>query len=94
MLAAFVRLFCMVLSTFVHVPALLLVCNCLVALGKALTDAEIVDQITTFLLAGHETTANTLAWAVHLLSRNPSIQVFQMMQLRCGLSCPPLLGFH
>ena len=32
------------------------------------------DQISTFLLAGHETVANMLAWTFHLLSLSPVIQ--------------------
>jgi cytochrome P450 len=36
-----------------------------------LTDAELRDQLVTLLLAGHETTATTLAWAWHDLARNP-----------------------
>lgn len=30
------------------------------------------DEVTTFMLAGHETTANALAWTWHLLARNPA----------------------
>ena len=29
------------------------------------------DEVVTLLIAGHETTAMTVAWAVHLLGRNP-----------------------
>jgi cytochrome P450 len=36
-----------------------------------LTDAELRDQLITLLLAGHETTATTLAWSLHELSRDP-----------------------
>ncbi|WP_026877435.1 cytochrome P450 [Jiangella gansuensis] len=32
------------------------------------------DQAVTLLLAGHETTANTLAFAFHLLAQHPSVQ--------------------
>ncbi|MFB8276884.1 cytochrome P450 [Nocardia colli] len=39
-----------------------------------LTDIELVDQITTFFGAGTETTASTVAWALHLLARHPEIQ--------------------
>jgi cytochrome P450 len=35
---------------------------------KRLTDREIRDQALTLFLAGHETTANALAWTWHLLS--------------------------
>ena len=39
--------------------------------GRPLTDTEIGDELATFLLAGHETSANTLAWAFTLLSAYP-----------------------
>ena len=37
-----------------------------------LTDPEITDEVATFLLAGHETTSNTLAWTLALLSAHPA----------------------
>ena len=40
--------------------------------GSPLTDTEIADEVATFLLAGHETTANTLSWSLALLSAYPS----------------------
>ena len=39
--------------------------------GDALTDAELRDQLVTLLLAGHETTATALAWALYELGRDP-----------------------
>ncbi|MBD8868216.1 cytochrome P450 [Nocardioides donggukensis] len=39
--------------------------------GDALSDAELRDQLVTLLLAGHETTATALAWALHELGRDP-----------------------
>ena len=39
--------------------------------GMPLTDAEIGDEVATFLLAGHETSANALAWSLALLSAHP-----------------------
>jgi hypothetical protein len=41
--------------------------------GSLLSDEEIQDQLTAVVAAGHETTANTLAWAVERLSRHPGI---------------------
>ena len=32
------------------------------------------DELVTLLLAGHETTASTLSWALHLLDRHPEIR--------------------
>jgi cytochrome P450 len=40
--------------------------------GSALTDTEISDELATFMLAGHETSAVTLSWALALLSAYPS----------------------
>src|SRR5215467_7015172 len=40
--------------------------------GRPLTDNEICDEIATFILAGHETTANALAWSLALLSAYPA----------------------
>jgi cytochrome P450 len=39
--------------------------------GTGLGDREVRDQAMTILLAGHETTANALAWTFYLLGRHP-----------------------
>jgi cytochrome P450 len=39
-----------------------------------LTDQEVRDQVLVFLLAGHETTAIALTFALHLLGRHPETQ--------------------
>lgn len=41
------------------------------ATGRSMPQAEIRSNILTFLSAGHETTANTLAWSMFLLSQTP-----------------------
>ncbi len=38
--------------------------------GQAMSDEELRDQMVTLLLAGHETTATALAWAVHHIIEN------------------------
>jgi cytochrome P450 len=38
-----------------------------------LSDQEIADQLKAVVAAGHETTANTLAWAMERLSRHPAV---------------------
>jgi cytochrome P450 len=40
--------------------------------GEALTDKELRDELMTLVLAGHETTANQLAWAWERLVRHPA----------------------
>jgi cytochrome P450 len=42
--------------------------------GSGLTDREVRDQAMTILLAGHETTANTLAWTFYLLGKRPEVR--------------------
>lgn len=40
--------------------------------GRGLADDEIVDELLTLLVAGHETTAIALAWAFYWLLRSPA----------------------
>jgi cytochrome P450 family 135 len=40
--------------------------------GEALSDKEVRDELLTLVLAGHETTANSLAWIWERLVRNPA----------------------
>jgi cytochrome P450 len=42
--------------------------------GETLDDAEIRDQVLIFMLAGHDTTAIALTFALHLLGRHPDAQ--------------------
>lgn len=42
--------------------------------GGAFTTEEMVDQVAIFFLAGHETSASTLAWALYLLAAHPDWQ--------------------
>jgi cytochrome P450 family 135 len=39
--------------------------------GRPMTDAELRDELMTLLVAGHETTATALAWALERLVRHP-----------------------
>jgi cytochrome P450 len=39
--------------------------------GEAMTDQELRDELVTLLLAGHETTATSVAWAIERLVRHP-----------------------
>jgi cytochrome P450 len=42
--------------------------------GSGMTDAQVRDEAITIFLAGHETTANALAWTWYLLARNPEAE--------------------
>jgi cytochrome P450 len=40
--------------------------------GRPMPDRQVRDEVLTLMLAGHETTANALAWTWLLLERNPA----------------------
>ncbi len=42
--------------------------------GGGMTDEQLRDEALTLFLAGHETTANALAWTWHLLAANPEAE--------------------
>jgi len=42
--------------------------------GQGMNDRQVRDEVVTLLLAGHETTANTLTWTWYLLSQSPEIE--------------------
>jgi cytochrome P450 len=52
--------------------------------GEALSDKELRDELLTLVLAGHETTANSLAWAWERLVRNPAAQRALVAAVRSG----------
>lgn len=38
---------------------------------EAMSDRQLIDEVMTLIIAGHETTASALAWTWYLLSRHP-----------------------
>ena len=42
--------------------------------GGVMTDQQVRDEVMTLFLAGHETTANALAWTFLLLSKHPHLR--------------------
>ena len=42
--------------------------------GKGFSDEQLVDEVATMILAGHETTATALSWALYLLALDPETQ--------------------
>ncbi|CAG8614232.1 4348_t:CDS:2 [Gigaspora margarita] len=43
-------------------------------IDEQLTHVELIGQVMTFLVAGHETTSTALSWALYFLAKNPDIQ--------------------
>ncbi|KAK3394828.1 cytochrome P450 [Podospora didyma] len=54
------------------------------------TDENLVDQLMTFLAAGHETTASSMTWAIYLLSKHQDVQTRLRAEIRERL--PPIDG--
>jgi cytochrome P450 len=50
--------------------------------GSALSERQLRDEVLTFLLAGHETTALALSWTWHLLAAHREIEVELERELR------------
>lgn len=42
--------------------------------GNHFSDAELLDELMTLIVAGFETSANTLNWVWYLLARNPAVE--------------------
>jgi len=42
--------------------------------GKPMTDEELRDELMTLLVAGHETTATAIAWALYWIHKLPSVR--------------------
>jgi len=49
--------------------------------GRTMTDAEITDNLLTFVTAGHETTALGLAWTFHLLAQHPEHEAMVLAEI-------------
>ena len=60
--------------------------------GSAMTDRQLRDEIMTFLLAGHETTAVSISWTWYLLSQHPEVgqKLRQELQAVLGGRVPQL----
>ena len=52
--------------------------------GRPLSDTELRDELMTLLVAGHETTATALAWALELLGRHPDVLAKLLADERSG----------
>lgn len=42
--------------------------------GAPFTEREVMEQVSTVFLAGHETAASSVTWALYLLARDPALQ--------------------
>lgn len=57
--------------------------------GSRLSDAELTDHLLTLLVAGHETTAIALAWAIYWLARTPEALASLRAELEANADAEP-----
>jgi len=57
--------------------------------GSGLSDRQARDEVMTMFLAGHETTANALAWTWQLLGQHPDVQERARSEVRAVLGGRP-----
>lgn len=50
--------------------------------GSSMSDQQVRDEVVTLMLAGHETTALTLSFALHCVARNPSVQAVLLAEIQ------------
>lgn len=62
--------------------------------GQRMSRLQLRDEVLTFLAAGHETTANGLAFTLHLLARNPLWQERAVEEIRAVVGDGPLTFEH
>jgi cytochrome P450 len=64
--------------------------------GERMTAQEVRSNILTFIAAGHETTANSLAWSLFLLSQSPQwrecVEAEVDREIGSSLHPPPFAG--
>lgn len=57
--------------------------------GEGMSDRQLRDELMTMFVAGHQTTANALAWTWYLLSKNPETEQCLQVELSSGLGGRP-----
>ena len=62
--------------------------------GQPMSDEQITDNLLTFLLAGHETTAKALTWTLYLLARAPQWQQRVREEVAAVAGGEPITAAH
>jgi cytochrome P450 len=58
--------------------------------GEKFSDAEVRDELVTILLAGSETSANTISWVFYELSRSPQVEQRLLAELDAVVGSGPV----
>ncbi|HJT85909.1 MAG TPA: cytochrome P450 [Nitrososphaeraceae archaeon] len=62
--------------------------------NTGLSDIQLRDQIITFLIAGHETTANALTWTFYLLTQNSHVEENLFQEIKTVLKDKKIPSFR
>jgi cytochrome P450 len=64
--------------------------------GGQMTNKQVRDEAMTLFIAGHETTANALTWALYLLAQHPDVESKLLDELRTVLNdrLPTMADLH
>ena len=57
--------------------------------GEGIDETQVRDEIVTLMLAGHETSANALAWTLYLLATHPEVEARLTEDLAARLNGAP-----
>ncbi|KAF5242414.1 hypothetical protein FANTH_8700 [Fusarium anthophilum] len=57
-------------------------------LNGGFPDEKLIDQLMTFLAAGHETTATALTWAIYILCKQPEVQTRLREEIKLNFPNP------
>lgn len=61
--------------------------------GVGMSDRQLLDEVMTLFMAGHETTAHTLVWTFYLLHHHPHVETRLFHELNTILAGrPPTMG--
>jgi len=61
--------------------------------GKLMAENQLIDEVLTLIVAGHETTASTLSWCWYLISQHPEVEEKLSNELNALPECVDLLEF-
>jgi cytochrome P450 len=59
--------------------------------GQPMSERQLRDEVMTLFIAGHETTANALAWMLYLVSQHPDVEARLMAEIATLNGQPPTM---
>jgi cytochrome P450 len=62
--------------------------------GKSMHATDVRNNLLTFIIAGHETTALALTWTFYLLSVHPEVELKVKREIAAAIGCGPVHAKH